>query len=48
MMDFKGCKELFNFLKVPNNLQKHEIDITSWSMVKVMYDFVFRSTHLIV
>jgi hypothetical protein len=46
MMDFKGCKEFFNFLKMPNNPQKHWIDTTSWSMAKAMQDFVFQSTHL--
>jgi hypothetical protein len=23
MTDFKGCKDLFDFLKMPNNSQKH-------------------------
>ncbi len=48
VMDFKGCKEFFNFLKVSNNPRKHWIDTTSWSMAKAMQDFVFQSTHLAV
>jgi len=45
-MDFKGCKEYFNFFKVPNNPQKHWIDTINWNMAKTIQDFVFQSTHL--
>jgi hypothetical protein len=48
MTNFKGCKELFNFLKVLNNLQKHWIHTINWSMAKAMHDFVFQSTCLVV
>ncbi len=43
MMDFKGCKKKFNFLKMLNNPWKHWIDTTSWSMAKAIQDFVFQS-----
>jgi hypothetical protein len=43
MIDFKGCKKLFNFLKMLNNLQKHWINTTSWSMAEAMHEIVFQA-----
>ncbi len=48
MIDFRGYKEVFDFYKVSNNLWKHWIDTTGWSMFKVMHEFVIWATHLVV
>ncbi len=46
MTNFWGYKELFDILKLSNNLWKHWIDIIGRSMVKVMYEFVIWATRL--
>jgi hypothetical protein len=46
MTNFEGCKNLFDFLKVPNNLQKHWTNTIGWSMAKVMYKRLIWATCL--
>jgi hypothetical protein len=48
MTDFKGTKELVNFLKFLNIPCKHWNDNISWSMVEVMHFFILTSMRLVV
>jgi hypothetical protein len=48
MMNFKGTKELINFLKFLNTPCKHWNENIGWSMVEVMHFFLLTSMQLVV
>ncbi len=43
MTNFKGCKDVFDFLEMPNNPQKHQTDTTGWNMIEAMHELMFQA-----
>jgi hypothetical protein len=43
MIDFESYKELFDFLKMTNNLWKRWTNAIAWNMAKIMHEFVIHA-----
>ncbi len=48
MIKFKMLKDLYNLLRLKNNLRKHWTNISGWGMAKSMHDVVFENMKIIV
>lgn len=40
LVEYESCHELYDFLNVPNNPQKHGANCTGWGLVECMFDEV--------
>jgi hypothetical protein len=48
MIKFEMLQDLYNLLRLKNNLRKHWTNISGWGMAKSMYDAMLENTKIIV